>query len=140
MENETELKLVKEILKKSHNIAVIGVKNSEIEPAYQVPLYMYEKGYHIFPVNPKLAGKSLFKEKTVSNVTEIDSKIDLVNIFRRSEFVYAHAEEILKMLHKPKYVWFQEGIYDDEAAKLLEAGGIKVIQDRCIMVDHEQLL
>lgn len=140
MKNETESKLIKEIFANSHNIAVIGVKNPGMEPAYNVPMYMYEKGYHIFPVNPKLAGKSLFNEKAVSNITEITSKIDLVNIFRRPEFIYAHAEEILKMTNKPKYVWLQEGIFDDDAAKLLEAGGIKVIQNRCIMVEHGRLM
>jgi len=140
MKNESESKLILEILKKSRNIAVIGVKKSESESAYTVPLYMFENGYHIFPVNPKYAGEMLFNEKVFSNVTEITVPIELVNIFRRSEFVYVHAKEIITMDLKPRYVWFQEGIYNDEAAKLLEENGIKVIQDRCIMVEHAELL
>jgi predicted CoA-binding protein len=137
---KNEKNLVKEIITNSHNIAVIGIKKTEIEPAYDVPLYMFNQGYHIYPVNPKLAGEILFGEKTVSNIMEIKHEIDLVIIFRRSEFVYGHAEEILKMEHKPRYAWFQEGIYDNEAAQLLNENGISVIQDRCIMIDHEKMM
>jgi predicted CoA-binding protein len=140
MKDESEIKLVKEILKKTRNIAVIGAKKSDFEAAYGIPQYMFEKGYNIYPVNPKLAGEILFGGKVVSCVTDIEDVIDLVNIFRRSEFVYGHAEEILKMKNKPKYAWLQEGIIDDDAAKLLESNGIKVIQDRCIMIDHERLM
>ena len=69
---------------------------------------------------------------------EIEDKIDLVEIFRRSELLLEHAEEILKMTPLPKYVWFQSGIYNDEAAKMLEEKGIDVIQDKCMMVEHRR--
>jgi len=85
-------KKIAEILVKSRNIAVIGVKNGITEDAYKVPYYMYQHGYKIIPVNPKIKGEILFDEKVVSEITGITESIDLVNIFRRPEFVYKHAE------------------------------------------------
>jgi uncharacterized protein len=131
---------IAEILKKSRNIAVIGIKNGITDDAYKIPLYMFQHGYNIFPVNPKLAGEILFEHKTVSKITEFITPIDLVNIFRRPEYVFKHAEEILTVYPKPQFAWFQLGIYNDDAAELLEENGVKVIQNRCIMVEHVRLI
>ena len=134
------MSLIQEILKNSKKIAVIGIKEGITEHAYKVPLYMQEHGYKIIPVNPKLEGKNILGENVYSSIAEITEKTDLINIFRRPEFLPAHAEEILNMKYRPKYVWFQLGIYNDEAAKILEENGIKVVQNRCIMVEHANLL
>ena len=130
---------IKEILDKSKNIAVIGVKNGLTDDAYKIPYYMSLHGYSIFPVNPKLAGEMLFDKPVVSNVTEIITPIDLVNIFRDPKYLFQHAQEILLMKPRPPYVWFQLGIYNDEAAGLLEENGITVVQNSCIMVEHSNL-
>jgi uncharacterized protein len=132
-------KKIVEILEKSRNIAVIGVKNTITEDAYKIPLYMFRQGYIIFPVNPKLEGEILFEQKTVSKITDLITPIDCVNIFRRPENVFAHAEEILTVFPRPRYAWFQLGIYNDDAARLLEENGVTVIQNRCIMVEHQLL-
>ena len=72
----------------------------------------------------------------MEKLSDIKESINMVNIFRRPEFLVEHAKEILQLNPLPKYVWFQLGIYNDEAAKMLEAKGIKVVQNRCIMVEH----
>lgn len=136
MKNENEKIL--EMLKNTRTIAVIGMKDGGAEIAFHVPEYLKSSGYEIYPVNPGKAGKEALGKKFTAKVFEIEDKIDLVEIFRRSEFLKEHAQEILKMKPLPKYVWFQSGIYDDEAAKMLEEKGIDVIQDRCMMVEHRR--
>lgn len=131
--------LIKEILDNTKTIAVIGMKDTAFEDAYNVPVYMSKAGYKIYPVNPVKLGKYALGEPFVGKVTDIKVKIDLVNIFRRPEFIPGHVKEILEMKPKPKYVWFQLGIENDEAAEELEKAGIKVIQNACILVEHKAL-
>lgn len=133
------MSLIKEILENSTTIAVIGIKDEESEVAYKVPYYMQKQGYKIFPVNPKLSGKELFGEAALEKVNQIIDPVDIVNIFRKPEFLVDHAVEILAMKPLPKYVWFQLGITNDQAAGMLEEKGIKVMQNRCIMVEHANL-
>ena len=132
--------LIEEMLKNSKTIAVIGLKESGDEVSNKVSLYMKKHGYRIIPVNPVLAGKKVLGETSFSDVVKITEKVDLVNIFRRPEFLENHSSEILKMKHLPKYVWFQLGIYNDKAAKILQDGGVKVVQNRCIMVEHANMM
>jgi len=127
---------LKEILENTKTIAVIGMKDDEYETAYKIPFYMNQHGYSIYPVNPMRAGKEVLGKDFHEKVNDIKDKIDMVNIFRRPEFIPEHVKEILSMNPLPKYVWFQLGIYNDEAAKELEEHGIKVVQSRCIMVEH----
>src|SRR5262245_39211929 len=115
--------LAKEILDNSHIVAVIGIKKNEWEDAFKIPFYMKEHGYKIIGVNPKFKGDKILGSEIYDKVTEIKEKIDVVNIFRKPEFLKGHAEEILQMNPLPKYVWFQLGIYNDKAAKVLEAKG-----------------
>lgn len=133
------MELTEEILKNSKKIAVIGFKENEFETAYKVTKYMYLHGYNIFAVNPKLTGKEFFGNNASASVNDIKEPIDAVNIFRRPQYLEGHAEEILKMNPLPKYVWFQLGIYNDKAARMLEEKGIKVVQNRCIMVEHANM-
>jgi predicted CoA-binding protein len=121
------------------SIAVIGMKDNDYEISYRVSEYLSTQGYEIYPVNPKKAGKEALGRKFSVKVSEIEEKIDLVQIFRRPEFLPAHASEILKMKQLPKYVWFQMGIYSHKAANMLEENGIEVIQDRCMFVEHRRL-
>lgn len=131
--------IIEEMLKNTESIAVIGAKDDEWETAYKVPYYMYKHGYRIFPVNPKLAGKKLFGEAAVDKANHLFDVIDMVNIFRKPDYLEEHALEILQMTPLPKYVWFQLGIYNDTAAKMIEGKGIKVVQNRCIMVEHANM-
>jgi predicted CoA-binding protein len=133
------LDLIREIFENTKTIAVIGMKDSPGADAYGVPAYLAEAGYKIYPVNPVKAGKSALGEPFVEKVTDIKEKIDLVNIFRRPEFIPGHVKEILAMEPRPKYVWFQLGIENDEAADELEKAGIKVVQNACMLVEHKIL-
>ena len=133
------MKTIKEILEDTKSIAVVGMKSDEFEEAYKIPLYMKEHGYVIYAVNPTKSGEEIWDSVFYDKVSDIKENIDMVNIFRRPEFLVEHAKEILSMNPLPKYVWFQLGIYNDEAAKMLEASGIDVVQNRCIMVEHSKL-
>lgn len=132
-------KLIPEMLNNSKSIAVIGLKDGIYEVSYRVTVYMQQQGYKIYPVNPSYTGMEILGRTVYNSVKEIDEPIDMVNIFRRPDFLVDHAEEILQMNPLPKFVWFQLGIYNDEAAKMLEEKDIKVIQNRCIMVEHTNM-
>lgn len=133
-----EEKLLK-ILRNTRSIAVIGMKDNNKEVSFRVPVYLKSQGYEIYPVNPKKTGKQALGKDFSSKVCNIEAKIDLVEIFRRSKFLVEHAGEILQMKKLPKYVWFQSGIHNKEAAKMLEENGIEVIQDKCMLVEHRRL-
>jgi uncharacterized protein len=115
------------------------VSASPEKPAHYVPEYMLENGYEIVPVNASLANQELFGQTVRSSLSEIDGAVDMVDMFRRSEHLDGHLEDILAMNPRPKYVWLQLGIRNDEFAAQLEAVGIEVIQDRCLMADHHNL-
>ncbi len=129
------------ILDEARVIAVVGIKNGEGDDAYRIPKYMQEHGYSIVPVNPKL--ESVLGESahaTLADAEAAGAAIDLVNLFRASEHVAAHVDEILALSPLPRAVWLQLGIHHGPSAARLRLAGIKVVQDRCIMVDHRRLM
>jgi len=126
------------LLKSAHTIAVVGIKNRPSEDAFRIPEYMQQAGYRIVPVNPKV--DSVLNEPSHADLTTVDEAIDIVNLFRASEHIAAHVDEILALDPRPKAVWMQLGIHHGPSAHRLREAGIEVIQDRCIMVDHKQLL
>lgn len=126
------------LLKETKRIAVIGIKMETFQPAYYVPNYMQTAGFEIVPVPvyyPDIT--EIMGEKVYRNLTDIPGEIDLVNIFRRPADVAKHTDEILAK--KPKAVWMQSGIYNDEVAETLAKAGIKVVQNMCLMVEHRAL-
>ena len=135
----SSLQDVKPVLETTHRIAVIGVSASPEKPAHYVPEYMLENGYEIVPVNASLAGQDMFGKTVRPSLSEIEGAVDMVDMFRRSEHLDGHLEDILAMNPRPKFVWLQLGIRNDEFAAQLEAVGIEVIQDRCLMADHHNL-
>ena len=134
-ESDEELR---RLLGETKTIAVIGAKEDSSEDANRIPLYMQRAGYRILPVNPKL--DRVLGEACHAQVDQIPEAVDLVNLFRASEHVPAHVDEILSLDPRPRAVWMQLGIHNGEAARRLREAGIGVIQDRCIMVDHRRLL
>jgi uncharacterized protein len=137
--NQHSLQDVKPALEATKRIAVIGVSASPEKPAHYVPEYMLENGYEIVPVNASMAGQDMFGQTVRSSLSEIDGAVDMVDMFRRSEHLDGHLEDILALNPRPKFVWLQLGIRNDEFAAQLEAVGIEVIQDRCLMADHHNL-
>jgi predicted CoA-binding protein len=130
---------LREILSTSPTIAVLGVHREPEKAAFYVPEYLRDEGYRIIGVNPRFAGEALFGEPVRATLAEIGEPVDLVDVFRRPEAIPQHIEDILAMKPRPKVVWFQLGIRNDEAAKILEAAGITVIQNRCTLADHQRL-
>lgn len=104
-------------------------------PAFYVPQYLASVGLHVIPVHevdqPEILGQTVFRR-----LVDIPGEVDLVDVFRRAEDIRAHLEDMLAK--KPKAVWFQSGIRNDEVAERLARAGIKVVQDRCLMVDHRR--
>jgi predicted CoA-binding protein len=119
-------------------IAVVGIKAGDRDDAYRIPRYMQAHGYRIIPVNPKL--ERVLGQPALPSVAEIREPVDLVNLFRDSRHVPSHADEILTLSTLPRAVWMQLGIRHDAAARRLAEAGIAVVQDRCLMVEHERLL
>ncbi len=129
---------LREILEQAHSVAVVGIKDLESEDAYRIPQYMQAHGYRIVPVNPKLAG--VLGHSAHATLRDVDEPVDIVNLFRASDHIPDHVDEILAMPTLPKAVWMQLGIHHGPAAARMRAAGIKVVQDRCIMVDHRRLM
>ncbi|MEJ7846837.1 MAG: CoA-binding protein [Pyrinomonadaceae bacterium] len=132
---------IKELLETVKNIAVLGIKpeTHSSQPAFYVSKYMANAGYEIIPVPVYYPDATeILGQKVYRNLADVPVGIDLLNVFRRSEDIPKHTAEILAK--KPKAVWFQLGIRNDEVAEKLAKSGIQVVQDLCLMVEHRTLL
>ena len=130
---------LREILTGSPTVAVLGIHREPEKAAFYVPEYLHDEGYRVIGVNPELVDETLFGEKVRATLEEIQEPIDLVDVFRRPELIPQHVADILAMQPRPKVVWFQLGIKNDDAAKVLEDAGIIVVQNRCTLADHQRL-
>ncbi len=131
---------IKDLLKNTKRIAVLGIKTEAqaFQPAFYVPQYMANAGFEIVPVPVYYPeATEILGQKVYRNLSDIPGEIDLVNIFRRSNDVPKHTADILAK--KPKAVWLQSGIRNDEAAREIAENGIRVVQDLCLMVEHRHL-
>jgi uncharacterized protein len=131
---------IAELITESRRIAVLGIKTEKqaFQPAFYVPRYLVEAGLEVIPVPvyfpdvKEILGRSVYRR-----LVDVPGDIDLVDVFRRAHDIDAHVEDILAK--RPKSVWFQSGIRNDPAAEKLAQAGIKVVQDRCLMVEHRRL-
>jgi predicted CoA-binding protein len=117
------------------SIAVIGLSEVPAKPSHYVSAYMQQRGYKIYPVNPSIP--EVLGEKSYASLADLPIKPDIVNVFRLPKFIPAIVDEMLQ-LGLPN-LWVQQGIINLEAAARAEAGGIHVVMDRCIMVEHRRL-
>jgi uncharacterized protein len=122
------------LLERVKTIAVVGLSDDPGRVSYGVTAYMQSQGYRIIPINPKI-NKSL-DEKAYPNLSAVPEKIDLVNVFRRPEFVPEVVEETIRL--KVPAIWLQEGVIHEEAARKAQTAGIFVVMDRCILKEHRQ--
>ncbi len=129
---------LRELLAGMRTVAVVGIKTGDRDDAFRVPRYMQAHGYRIIPVNPKL--DRVLGELAVPSVAEIREPVDLVNLFRDSRHVAGYVDEILALSTPPRAVWMQLGIRHDAQARRLAEAGVAVVQDRCLMVEHDRLL
>ena len=125
---------ISEILRSARTIAVVGLSARRFRPSYGVAEYLQRVGYRIIPVNPGPC--EVLGEKCYPDLDSVPGEIDIVDIFRRSEFVPAIVEAAIRK--GVKAVWMQEGVVDEEAARRAEAAGIAVMMDRCILKDHRR--
>ena len=128
---------ISDMLRDTRTIAVLGIKpeSQAGQPAHYVPAHMQRAGYEIIPVPTYFPDvQEILGEKVFRTVAAIGRPVDMVNVFRRPSDIPPHIDDILAA--KPKYVWFQLGIRHDEAAQRLAEAGIKVVQDRCLMVEE----
>ncbi len=126
-----------DLLGRVKTIAVVGIKAGEQDDAFRVPRYLQQQGYRILPVSPKL--EQVLGERCVRSLAELEVAPDLVNLFRASPQIPAHADEILALPRPPLGVWLQLGIVHAEASARLTAAGIPVVEDLCLMVQHARL-
>ena len=125
------------LLRRVKTIAVVGIKSGAGDDAFRVPAYMQRHGYRIVPVSPKL--ERVLGEPCVASLRDVAGRVDLVNLFRAPRHLPAHADEVLALSPLPFAAWFQLGIRHDGSAARLEAAGVRVVQDRCLMVEHARL-
>ena len=123
------------LLRTSHTIAVVGLSDKRWRPSHGVSEYMQQAGYRIIPVNPALS--EVLGEKSYPDVRAVPEAIDIVNIFRRSEFVPEIVEEAIRV--GAKAVWMQEGVVHERAAKRAREAGLVVVMDRCLLKEHRKL-
>ena len=128
---------VRELLAATKRVAVLGIRGEQhsSRPAFYVPQYLASAGLDVIPVPVyDLHVTEILGRKVYRKLADIPGEVDLVDVFRRSEDIPPHLDDILAKM--PKAVWFQSGIRNNEAAERLARAGIKVVQDRCLMVDH----
>jgi len=123
-----------ELLKRTKTIAVVGLSDSPLRPSYGVSAYMQSHGYKIIPVNPSIKGA--LGEKAVASLAEIEQKIDMVDVFRRPEYVPDLVDEAIRL--KVPAIWLQEDVIHEEAAEKARKAGLFVVMDKCILKEHRR--
>ncbi|HEM5142233.1 CoA-binding protein [Streptococcus suis] len=130
--------IIFDYLKNAKTIAVVGLSSREETAAYRVSKLMQEAGYKIIPVNPKAAGGTILGELVYSSLAEIDQPIDIVDVFRRSEFLPEVAQEFIQS--NAKVFWTQLGLESQEAEKLLrQAGRNDIVMNKCIKIEYLEM-
>ena len=128
----TQADPIAELLKRAKTIAVVGLSDNPLRPSHGVSAYMQSHGYHIIPVNPQI--DSCLGEKAYPSLLDIPEKIDIVNIFRRPEYVEEIVDQAIQL--QVPAVWMQEEVIHEKAAEKARQAGIFVVMDRCILKEH----
>jgi predicted CoA-binding protein len=130
---------IRGILTTVKTIAMVGVSANTSRPSYFAFKYLLERGYRMIPVNPGLAGKELLGQKAYGKLAEVPERVDMVDVFRASSYATGIVEEALALNPRPQVIWMQLGIRNDEAARLAEANGLKVVMNRCPKIEYGRL-
>jgi predicted CoA-binding protein len=128
---------LRNVLKSVRVIAMVGASPHWNRPSYFAMKYLQDKGYRVIPVNPQAAGQEILGEKVYNDVSEVPEKIDMVDIFRRSDAVPAVVDQAIAK--GAKVVWMQLGVRNDDAAAKAEAAGLKVVMNRCPKIEYSRL-
>jgi len=127
---------IKDLLQKAHTIAVVGLSSSRIRASYGVSQYMQSAGYRIIPVNPN--EQEVLGEKSYARLEDVPEKIDVVDVFRRSEFVPEIVDAAIRV--GAHAIWMQDGVVDEAAAQRARDAGLFVVMDACILREHRRLM
>src|SRR5476651_22880 len=130
---------IRGILNTVKTIAMVGISPKENRPSYFAFKYLLERGYRMIPVNPGRAGKEILGQKVYAKLTDIPEPVDMVDIFRASQFVMPIVQEAVLLKPKPQVIWMQLTIRDDAAAAFAEAAGMKVVMNRCPKIEYGRL-
>ncbi|WP_375263624.1 CoA-binding protein [Palleronia sp.] len=130
---------IRRILTDVNRIALVGASANPARPSNGVGQFLAARGYEVHPVNPGLAGQSLFGRTVVARLPDLSDDIEMLDIFRRSDAVPAVVEEALDVMPSLRVVWMQLGVVSPEAAAMAEANGVEVVMDRCPKIDIPRL-
>ena len=130
---------IRGILNTVRTIAVVGVSANTSRPSYFVFKYLLERGYRMIPVNPGLAGRELLGRTDYATLLDVPEPVDMVDVFRASQHVLPIVEQALQLQPRPRVIWMQLGVRNDEAAERAEANGLKVVMNRCPKIEYGRL-
>lgn len=130
---------LKSVLQRAKTVAVVGVSTNPVRPSYFVARYLSLKGFTVIPVNPVAEGQMLFGQTIRASLTEIETHVDMVDIFRRSEAVPPIVDEALAAFPNLQTIWMQIGVEHAQAAAKAEARGVDVVQNRCPKIEYQRL-
>lgn len=130
---------IRGILNTVKTIAMVGASAKDNRPSYFAFKYLGERGYNMIPINPSLAGKELLGRKIYAKLADVPEPIDMVDVFRASAYALPIVREALTLDPRPRVIWMQLGIRNDEAAALAEENGLKVVMNRCPKIEYGRL-
>ena len=130
---------IRGILNTVKTIAVVGISPKDNRPSYFAFKYLRERGYRMIPVNPGQAGQDILGERVYARLADIPEPVDMVDIFRASEHVLPIVQEALALNPRPKVIWMQLSVRNEDAARLAEAAGLKVVMNRCPKIEYGRL-
>lgn len=130
---------IRGILQSVKTVALVGASNNPVRPSYFVMKYLLDKGYEVIPVNPGLASQEILGRRVYAALRDIPQPVDMVDIFRNSEAAGPITDEALKLAPKPKVIWMQLSVRNDEAAARAEAAGLQVVMNRCPKMEYGKL-
>ena len=130
---------IRRILTRVKSIAMVGASANPARPSYIVLKYLLGRGYRVFPVNPGLAGKQVLGAMAYASLADLPEPVDMVEIFRASEYAGALVDEALALPLPPSVIWMQLGVSDDAAAERARAQGVEVVMNRCPKIEWGRL-
>jgi len=136
---EPEDARLRRILRQTRTVACIGVSANPVRPSHYVARYLAIKGYRVIPVNPGIAGQTLFGTRVVSDLSAIDGPVDMIDLFRRPEHVPPLVAQALELFPGLRTVWMQIGVISEEAAAMARERGVEVVMDRCPKMEYQRL-
>jgi hypothetical protein len=130
---------IRAVFDSAKSVAIVGASHKDVRPSYFVARYLLDKGYRVYPINPGLAGKTILGQTVHGSLAAVPEPLDMIDIFRNSAAAADIVAEALLLDPKPKVIWMQLGVRNDEAAARAEAAGVQVVMNRCPKIEYGRL-